>query len=116
MKIDNKKPLTVDQLTVAKVVASRLGLEVQTVIEVIEMEQKTTMSYVKRGYRVTKKNYLTLAPIKKKGYTFESGLNGKQYEIPERRNIRVKIGDGFKNYVSSNSSMPNRICRFVNQK
>ena len=116
MKVDNKKPLTVDQSTVAKVVASRLGLDVKTVEEVIELEQKTTMSYVKRGYKVTKKNYLTLLPVKKPGYTFESGLNGKIYQVPERRKVHVKVGDGFQSYISSQPSLPNRLCRFVSEK
>ena len=116
MKVGNKKQPSVDQLTVAKVVASRLGLDMTTVSQVIEMEQKTTMAYVKRGYKVTKKNYLTLIPTEKKGYTFESGLNGKAYTVPERRKIRVKVGDGFKNYLSKQPTLPNKLCRFVDQK
>lgn len=116
MKVENKKPLSVDQITVAKVVASRLGLDIKTVEQVIELEQKTTMSYVKRGYKVTKKNYLTLLPVKISGYTFESGLNGKIYEVPERKKVHIKIGDGFKNYISTKPSLPNRLCRFVDRK
>jgi hypothetical protein len=84
------------------------------VIEVIEMEQKTTMSYVKRGYRVVKKNYITITPKHKKSFTLTSPLNQKTYLMPEKISVRVKVGMGFKNYVSNKGAkMPNRLCRFV---
>jgi hypothetical protein len=105
---------SVDQLTIAKVVATRLGMAPSQIIEVIEMEQKTTMSYVKRGYRVVKKNYLTITPKSKNSFTINSPLTNKTYMVPNRVNVRVKVGMGFKNYVSNKGAkMPNRLCRFV---
>ena len=116
MVVERKKDLTVDQKTVAKIVASRLGLDVKTVESVVDLEQKTTMSYVKRGFKVTKKNYLVMEPKLMKGYNFTSAINGEDYEIPNRVKIAIRIGEGFKSYVNDNSKMANRLCRFVEQK
>ena len=111
---DNKQ--SVDQLTVAKIVASRLGMNVSTVVDIIEMEQKTTMNYIKRGYKVIKKNYITIEPKAQKGYKFKSGIDGKEHIIPSRTGIKVRIGEGFKSYVNENQVMKNRLCRFVKTK
>ena len=110
----SKKIKSVDQLTVAKLVATRLGLNLAQVIAVIEYEQKTTMSYVRKGYKVVKKNYLTLTPFKRKAYNIKSPLDGKQYSLPEQLIVKVKLGSGFKNYVAEkNNKMPDKICRYV---
>ena len=72
------------------------------------------MSYVKRGYRVVKKNYLTISSKSKKSYTVNSPLTNKTYVVPDKVSIRIKVVMGFKNYVSNKGAkMPNRLCRFV---
>ncbi len=114
MLIKTESKQSVDQMTVAKIVASRLGLDVSTVMEVVETEQKTTMGYIKRGFKVTKKNYITLEPKMKKGYSFKSGIDGKIHEIPDRVKISIRIGEGFKNYVNEDTRMKDLLCRFVN--
>ncbi|MBU1142088.1 MAG: HU family DNA-binding protein [Firmicutes bacterium] len=108
---------SIDQLSVAKLVATHLGLSLTTVTEVIEMEQKLTMEFVRDGYKVIKKNYITFTPIKKPGYIMKSKLNGENYEIPERITVKSKPGLGFRVFVSDQrSKMPNKICRFVDKK
>lgn len=116
MRVESKKELSVDQKTVAKVVASRLGINVRTVESVVDMEQKTTMNFIKRGFKVTKKNYLVIEPKLKKGYSFKSHINGEEYEVPNRVRVAVRIGEGFKNYINDESRMANRLCRFVESK
>ena len=116
MLIKKDKTQSIDQLSIAKIVATRLGLDLNTVIAVIDMEQKTTMTYIKRGFKVTKKNYLVMEPKLMKGYNFTSAINGEEYEIPNRVRISIRIGEGFKSYVNDNSKMANRLCRFVEQK
>lgn len=114
---DNKQILSVDQLTVAKQVATQLGLDLKSVISVIEAEQKTTMSYVKRGYKVVKKNYITIKSYSKNAYSFVSGIDGKKYKVPERLSIRITPGEGFKTYLNSEiKQMPEKLCRFVDKK
>ena len=116
MVIERKKDLSVDQKTVARIVASRLGLEVKIVEAIIELEQRTTMSYIKRGYRVVKKNYMTLIPKDKPKYSFTSGIDGKLYDVPKTTRISVRIGEGFKSFVSEYSNMTDKLCRFVENK
>jgi len=113
MKKENRNK-TVDQLTVAKMIADKYNINLSSVITIIEEEQKITMEFVRSGYKVIKKNYVTFTPIKKKGYRMKSSLDGKEYDIPERTIVKSSIGLGFKSYVSNNTSkMPDRICRFV---
>ncbi|MCF7930463.1 MAG: HU family DNA-binding protein [Acholeplasmataceae bacterium] len=113
----SSKLKSIDQLSIAKIVATRLGMSVSQVVEVVEMEQKITMQHVKNNYKVIKKNYITFIPIVKPGYLMHSRLDSNTYEVPERTTIRTKVGQGFKSYVSDNSSkMPDNICRFVDRK
>ena len=109
-----KKIKSVEQLAVAKIVATKLGITIGQVTDVIETEQQVTMAHVKRGFRVVKKNYLTIIPTTQPAYTMVSKLDKKEYVIEKRTRIKVKIGQGFKSYVADKGkSMPNRICRFV---
>ena len=111
------KNKSVDQMTIAKMIATRTGMNAAQVYEVIELEQKTTMSFVKKGYKVIKKNFITLSPVKKQAYQMKSKLNGQTYDVPERVGVKIRIGQGFKSYLSNpKSTMPNRLCRFVDSK
>jgi len=112
-----KKAKSIDQLSVAKITATRLGLPVTVVVDVIEMEQKLTMEYVRDGYKVIKKNYITLTPTLKPGRIMKSKLDGKIYNVPEKQSIRLRIGMGFKAFVSNQKhKLPEKICRFVDKK
>jgi hypothetical protein len=109
-----KKSKSIEQIEIAKIVATKLGLTVGQVIDVIETEQQLTMSHVKRGFRVVKKNYLTLIPTIREPYTLISKLDKKEYKVDKRVRVKVKVGQGFKSYVADKGkSMPNKICRFV---
>ena len=54
------KPRTIDQLSMARMIAQKYSINVSDVTTIIEAEQKLTMEYVKMGYKVIKKNYLTI--------------------------------------------------------
>ena len=111
-----KKPKmkSVDQLTIAKMISERTGIMLSDVQDVIELEQKYTMDFIRRNCKVIKKNYLTLVPIFVAGKTFKSPLNGKDYVISPKRGVTVRVGDGFKAYISENGKkMPEKLCRFV---
>lgn len=106
----------IDQLTMAKHISEVLGIPTGIISEIIELEQKLTMQYVRDGYKVTKKNYVTFTPKKKKGYTLKSNITGKSHEIEERISIKTTLGQGFKVYVSGQKDkMPDKICRFVDK-
>jgi hypothetical protein len=111
------KNKSVDQVTIAKLIATRLGMNATQVYEIIELEQKTTMSFVKKGYKVVKKNYLTLSPVNRPGYKLASKLNGKLYVVPDRTTVRVRVGIGFRSYLAHQKALlPNKLCRFVASK
>ena len=112
-KLNSNKNKSVDQKTISKEVAQRLGMNVSDVVAVIEQEQKQTMAYVKRGFKVVKKNYLTITSIELKGRKWISPLDGKEYVFPDRKRLYVRIGEGFKNYINGTKKMPEKICRFV---
>ena len=114
--VKNKKDKirTVDQMTIARLISNKTGLTITEIQEIIELEQKYTMDYIKRGRKVVKKNYLTLTPTVIKGKKFISPLNGVEYELLPRMGVMVKVGAGFKAYISNNQKkMPKKICRFV---
>ena len=105
---------TIDQLTFARLIAQKFGFKISDVLSVIEMEQKLTMEYVKMGYRVIKKNYITIEGRRFEGkQNWISPLNGRVYNIPANTRILVRVGDGFKQFIGG-KQMPERICRFVN--
>ena len=51
---------TIDQLSIARAIAEKTGFKISDVLAVIEEEQKMTKEYVKMGYKVRKKNYITI--------------------------------------------------------
>ncbi len=104
---------TIDQMTFARLISQRLNLKLTDVISIIEEEQKLTMEYVKMGYKVIKKNYLTIEGRffdGKKNWT--SPLNGKTYTIPAKTRVLVRVGVGFKHFIE-NKQIPEKMCRFV---
>lgn len=114
-KEKTKQCKSVDQVTIARLVANKTGFTLTEVQEIIELEQKYTMDYIKRDYKVVKKNYLILSPTSVKGRILKNPLDGKEYQLPARRGVSVRVGNGFKSYISENAKkMPNKICRFVN--
>ena len=104
---------TIDQMTVARQIAEKFGFKLSDILAVIEEEQKLTMEYAKMGYKVIKKNYLTIEGRKMEGKkAWKSPLTGKIYDIPAKTRILVRVGDGFKRYIE-NKKMPDKLCRFV---
>ena len=59
-KEETKLVRTIDQLSLGRIIAQKYGLKITDVMSVIEEEQKLTMEYVRMGYKVIKKNYLTI--------------------------------------------------------
>ena len=51
---------SIDQNSFAHMIAKKYNLKLTDVMAVIVEEQKLTMEYAKMGYRIVKKNYLTI--------------------------------------------------------
>lgn len=106
--------LSIAQEEIAREISLKLALNLQIVQSVILEEQKLTMQYVANGVKVIKKNYLILEKRMVPARKIISPLNKKEYAIPEKATIRIRLGQGFKDYVSNqikNQFEP--ICRFV---
>ncbi|GEM_PF-3339335 len=102
MEIQNRnKTLKIDQLSIAKQIAKRLGISLTTVIGVIEMDQRMTIGYCKRGYRVHKNNFASFIPSKVQARQFKSPLFNETYEVPEKISVSVRLSKKFRDYVSS---------------
>ena len=114
-KKKQRKPVkTVDQLTFARMIAHKFELTVNAVLDVILEEQKLTMRYVNDGYKVIKKNYLTIESKEYAGKTWVSPLDKKTYEVSDRKRILIRVGEGFKNYINGNEKKKeDKLCRFV---
>ena len=109
----SKENKVVDQITIAKRINQEMPeFNLTDIQKIIQREQELTMFAVSKGYKVVKKNYLTIYPYNAKERTLVSPLNGEKYTIEARRMVGVKVGEGFKNLVAKRD-MPSKICRSV---
>ena len=109
----SKENKVVDQITIARRINEEMPeFNLTDIQKIIQREQELTMYAVNKGYKVVKKNYLTVYPYSAKERTLVSPLNGEKYTIEARRMVGVKVGEGFKTLVA-NREMPSKICRSV---
>ena len=109
-----KEIKSISQLEIAKEIAREFNLTIEQVLKIVDMEQRKTMEYVKKGYKVIKKNYLTLTPISKDARTIHSALTNQDYEVKAKMIVRVSVGEGFKSFINVDRPMKDKLCRFVN--
>lgn len=103
----------IDQLEIAKRILKEFpSFTLSDIQNIIRREQELTMFAVSKGYKVVKKNYITVYPNISKARTLVSPLNGETYNIPEHISVSVKVGEGFKSLVADRK-MPSKICRSV---
>ena len=104
---------TIDQLSIARLIAQKYDMKLSDVISIIEEEQKLTMEYARMGYKVIKKNYLTIESKRYEGKeNWVSPLDGKKYNLEPKTRVLVRVGVGFKRYITD-KQMPDKLCRFV---
>lgn len=113
IKKQRKTIKTISQLEIAKEIANELNTTIDFVLKVVDMEQRKTMEYVSKGYKVIKKNYLTLTPCKQKARKIHSALTNKDYELKPKTTVKVSVGEGFKSFVNVDKPMKDKLCRFV---
>jgi hypothetical protein len=104
---------SIDQMSIARLIAQKYNLKMSDVVSIIEEEQKLTMEYVRMGYKVIKKNYITIEGKHYDGKEdWVSPLDGKKYNIEPKTKVLVRVGVGFKRYITD-KQMPDKLCRFV---
>ena len=105
---------TVCQDEIAREISAKFGVTLELVSDIITEEQKATMRYVANGYRVVKKNFLTLSLKTIAERKFTSPLDKKVYLIPERKLVRIRVGEGFTDFCNSNiKTKKEPMCKFV---
>ena len=93
--------------------SAEIRYEALDVVSIIEEEQKLTMEYARMGYKVIKKNYLTIESKRFEGKKdWVCPLDGKKYTLEPKTRVLVRVGVGFKRYISD-KQMPDKLCRFV---
>ena len=112
-KKKHKKSKSISQLEMAKEIAESTGLSLEVITHVIEEEQKLTMLKIKKGYKVCKKNYITLTPVSTKERKIYSPLTQQVYEVPAKNSVRITLGEGFLSVLNKQKPMKDLMCRFV---
>lgn len=112
-KSKHKKSKSVSQLEMAKEIAENTGFSLEVITRVIDEEQKLTMLKIKKGFKVYKKNYLTLTPVITKERKIYSPLTQQLYEVPAKNSVRITLGEGFLAVLNKQKPMKNLMCRFV---
>lgn len=86
----NTKHKVVDKERITKIVATRLGLEVVEVTEVIAMYQKVIAEHLRKDFLVSVDDFYTMSYNCRKGYIFRSGLDQKKYKVSTKHIINIE--------------------------
>lgn len=107
------KTKCINQRDIARELSMRFGLSLAEVESFLDEEARIVMTYVAKGYRITRKNYLTIKPVQMKARKFLSPITKKEYELDKSFRIIITPGLGFKTLVNNGKKMPKKLCRFV---
>ena len=92
---------------IAREIASKHGLTIDLVSQILNEDLKLTMKYLSEGFRVIKKNAYSFSVRELPEKKFVSALNKKEYLVPQRLRVRVKIGDGLVQYLNNTVNIKN---------
>lgn len=105
-QLPTRKPtesLKIDKVVNQKILAEEITdqlkgkLSLADVVRVLTMEQAVTIEYLKKGYRVCKRDFLTLEPRYQEGQKeWTSPLDQKTYTIPAKLKVCARVGRGLK--------------------
>ena len=113
-RTSDKSLKTISQDEIARQISAKLGVTLELVTDIVTEEQKLTMLYVSNGYRVVKKNFLTLSIRTMPERKFTSPLDKKAYHVPEKKFVRCKVGEGFIDFCNKHiKERKEPMCKFV---
>ena len=105
---------TINQLTIARRIASEMsGITLSDIQHIIQREQELTIDAVRNGFKVVKKNYLTIYPVEVRQRMVYSPLTGEQYDIPKHNSVAIRVGESFKATIAS-KQIPTKTCHILN--
>ncbi len=90
----------IHQKDIAEAISIRMGLDPAFVMDILGMERKTIISYLSRGFTIINRNFMIMEPKKKPSYKFKSGVDKKEYVIPSRVRLSVRLGEELKRAIN----------------
>jgi len=90
---------TVDKNMLSKSIARRMGMPIIDVIQMIDIFEDEIITSVKENKKVQLNGFLIFMPKNVGKSKIISALDHKEYEIPARRTVDVRVGKYFKDSI-----------------
>lgn len=98
MRTENKIP-TVDKNMLSKAIAHRVGLTITDVMHIIDIMQEEVITSIKENKKVQLNGFLVFMPRDVESITIVSPLDKKEYIVPAKRVVDVRVGKNFKDSI-----------------
>lgn len=98
-RIENSKKEVMDKTTLAKNIARKVGLTIIDVYHIIDVCEEEIIGAVKKGKKVQLNGFLVFEAKDVEGKTMVSPLDKKEYIIPAKRSVEVRVGKMFKESI-----------------
>jgi len=86
-----------------QMIATRLGLDLETVEDILQMEVKIIHDNLKRGHIIEIQDLLTIMPKHRKPYRFTSGLDGRSYNVKAKYSVEVEMAEPMQEIIEQQS-------------
>ena len=107
MRNEVKVPV-VDKNMLSKAIAHRMGLTITDVMEIIDIMQDEIVESIKENKKVQLNGFLIFMPRDVESITIISPLDKKEYIVPAKRVVDVRVGKNFKDAIK-NSYQPQAV-------
>lgn len=89
----------VDKNQLSKSIARRVGLTISDVEKIVDILQDEIITSIKENKKVQLNGFLVFMPRDVEGMTIVSPLDNKEYIIPPKRVVDVRVGKNFKESI-----------------
>lgn len=80
---------TIAQTTLTELTATLMGEELDHVQSIIDMYAKVVYDHLKHGHHPEVFHYMSLSPVYRAPYRFQSGLDKKEYSVDAKLKIDI---------------------------
>lgn len=91
----------VDKNQLSKSIARRVGLTISDVEKIVDILQDEIITSIKENKKVQLNGFLIFMPRDVEGMTIVSPLDNKEYIIPPKRVVDVRVGKNFKESIKN---------------
>ena len=91
----------VDKNQLSKSIARRVGLTISDVEKIVDILQDEIITSIKENKKVQLNGFLVFMPRDVEGMTIVSPLDNKEYIIPPKRVVDVRVGKNFKESIKN---------------